>query len=246
MRRASSAGSLRRGARLVRRLAGGAAAFALALAVVFVRRPSLAAPTPSRPWRLRDLHRLVGLPPSRPALPSRPCGAFAGFSAFALAAGFAAGGAGAPARGRRPARSALRLGRRRPRRRASSGRVLVGRGAEHAGDGVGTLAVGPRWAAASYRRIEPATAALSDSIRPCIGIRTRRSQRRRTAGPRPWPSLPDDDHDRPAQVRLAGGERRVPVGADDPQPTRVEVRERARRGRRPGRAGGARRRPPMP
>ena len=42
----------------------------------------------------------------------------------------------------------------------------------------------------SKRRIEPATAALSDPIAPRIGIRTNRSQRRRTAGPRPWPSLP--------------------------------------------------------
>ncbi len=43
---------------------------------------------------------------------------------------------------------------------------------------------------ASYSRIDPATAALSDSMRPCIGMRTSRSHRRRTAGPRPRPSLP--------------------------------------------------------
>ena len=47
-----------------------------------------------------------------------------------------------------------------------------------------------RWLEASYRRIEPATAALSELTRPRIGIRTTESQRRRTAGPRPCPSLP--------------------------------------------------------
>ena len=38
--------------------------------------------------------------------------------------------------------------------------------------------------------IEPATAALSEPIAPRIGILTTKSQRRRTAGDRPWPSLP--------------------------------------------------------
>ena len=49
---------------------------------------------------------------------------------------------------------------------------------------------GARCAADSKRSTEPATAALSDSIRPRIGIRTRRSHRRRIAGARPRPSLP--------------------------------------------------------
>jgi hypothetical protein len=43
----------------------------------------------------------------------------------------------------------------------------------------------PRWLEASYRRIEPATEALSDDTWPSIGMRTTASQRRRTAGPRP-------------------------------------------------------------
>jgi len=51
-------------------------------------------------------------------------------------------------------------------------------------------AAGSRWPRASKRRIEPATAALSEPIAPRIGIRTNRSQRRRTDGLRPWPSLP--------------------------------------------------------
>ena len=38
--------------------------------------------------------------------------------------------------------------------------------------------------------IEPATAAFSEPMTPRIGMRTNRSQRRRMAGLRPWPSLP--------------------------------------------------------
>ena len=49
---------------------------------------------------------------------------------------------------------------------------------------------GSRWATASNSSTEPATAALSDPTAPRIGIRISRSQRLRTAGPRPWPSLP--------------------------------------------------------
>ena len=44
--------------------------------------------------------------------------------------------------------------------------------------------------ATSNRSTEPATAALSEPIAPRIGMRTNRSQRRRTAGESPWPSLP--------------------------------------------------------
>ena len=47
-----------------------------------------------------------------------------------------------------------------------------------------------RWPGASNRSTDPATAALSEPIRPRIGIRTTRSQRRRTADPSPSPSLP--------------------------------------------------------
>ena len=37
----------------------------------------------------------------------------------------------------------------------------------------------------------------------------------------------DDDGDRPAQVRLAGGERRLGLGPDDPQAAQVQVGQRA-------------------
>ena len=49
---------------------------------------------------------------------------------------------------------------------------------------------GSRWATASNSSTEPATAAFNEPTTPRIGIRTTRSQRRRTAGERPWPSLP--------------------------------------------------------
>src|SRR5437762_2370420 len=53
-------------------------------------------------------------------------------------------------------------------------------------DGEGAVppgrAVGSRWPRASNRRIEPATAALSEPTTPRIGIRTNRSQRRRIPG----------------------------------------------------------------
>ena len=111
--------------------------------------------------------------------------------------------------------------------------------------GVGIVGAGPRpgareprCAAASYSRIEPATAALSESIRPCIGIRTSRSQRRRTAGPEALALAADDDRDRaragPPRARSAARRRR-----------RRRSAGRARGGRRarPGRSStGARRR----
>ena len=52
------------------------------------------------------------------------------------------------------------------------------------------VAFGSRCASASNSRIDPATAAFSDPTAPFIGMRMNRSARRRTAGPRPWPSLP--------------------------------------------------------
>ena len=75
-----------------------------------------------------------------------------------------------------------------------SGGVGVG---SSASSGTGTIGwggaprpSGSRWATASNRRIDPATAALSEPTAPRIGIRMKRSARRRTVGPRPWPSLP--------------------------------------------------------
>ena len=50
-----------------------------------------------------------------------------------------------------------------------------------------------------------------------------RSQRRRTAGPRPWPSLPTTSGDRAAEVGLADRQRRLGLGADAPQAGDVEV-----------------------
>ena len=75
---------------------------------------------------------------------------------------------------------------------------------------------------------DPATAALSEPIAPRIGIRMNRSQRRRTAGPRPWPSLP---------TTIASGPRRSVwravsgASASEPairRPWRVQVGQRAR------------------
>ena len=56
----------------------------------------------------------------------------------------------------------------------------------------------------------------------------KRSARRRTAGPRPWPSLPDDDGQRAAQVALSGGHRGIALGAGDPDAARVEIAQRRR------------------
>jgi hypothetical protein len=65
------------------------------------------------------------------------------------------------------------------------------RGVGQAADGiVRARPSGSRCATASNSRIDPATAALSEPTAPRIGIRMNRSQRRRTVGPRPWPSLP--------------------------------------------------------
>ncbi len=75
---------------------------------------------------------------------------------------------------------------------ASGGAAMVSLGAERRPSG-------SRCATASYSRTEPATAALSEPIAPRIGIRMNRSQRRRMAGPSPWPSLP---------MTIASGPRR--------------------------------------
>ena len=120
-----------------------------------------------------------------------------------------------------PSGSVAGLGRRRaPRRRAGSR---------------------PRRAGSSRR-----PTAFSEPTAPRIGIRTSRSQRRRTAGPRPWPSLPDDEGERSAQVRLADGQRRRPR-----RRRRSGGRGRGGRpgrpaGRRPAPAAGARPRRPRP
>ena len=144
------------------------------------------------------------------------------------------------------ARSVGRLRSRWPSAPASM------RQARAIGGRVAPPALGSRWAAASNRRIEPATAALSDPIAPRIGIRTTKSQRRRTAGDEALALAADDDRERPAQVRLAGGERRVGLGARRPAgrgrggPTRApgqvvdgaqeQVLDGARRGLDRGRA----------
>ena len=161
----------------------------------------------ARRWR-----RSAGRAAARPAR----LGALAGAASASADSGSAssAGGSAAPARRsvRRPARR-RRLGSAgsgTPRRRPVRGRPDQRRSP-------------PRWLDASYRRIEPATAALSESTRPRIGMRTTVSQRRRTAGPRPWPSLPTTIDHRTAKIGLAGGQRRLGVRADDPQAADVEV-----------------------
>ncbi len=98
---------------------------------------------------------------------------------------------------------------------------------------------------ASNRRIDPATAALSDPTAPFIGMRMNASQRRRTAGPGPCPRCRRRSPG-PAQVDLAGGQRRLAVGADDADAMPVEVARASPAGRRPGTAGGARQRRPRP
>jgi hypothetical protein len=71
-----------------------------------------------------------------------------------------------------------------------------------------------------------ATAALSDPIRPCIGIRTRTSVRRRTAGERPLPSTADDDGQWPTQVRRPRRERRIAVRSHDPDTACSQIGQR--------------------
>ena len=87
---------------------------------------------------------------------------------------------------------------------------------------------GSRCATASNSRIDPATAALSEPTAPRIGIRIRRSQRFRTAGPRPWPSLPTTSASGPRRSawRAVSG-----ASASEPatrRPAAVEVGERRR------------------
>ena len=80
-----------------------------------------------------------------------------------------------------------------------------------------------RWATASKSRIEPATAAFSEPTAPLIGIRMNTSHRRRTAGPRPWPSLP---------TTIASGPRRsVWRAVSGASPRRRRSAARARAGR---------------
>ena len=55
-----------------------------------------------------------------------------------------------------------------------------------------------------------------------------RSQRRRTVGPQALALAAHDDRERSAQVGLAGGQRRIGLGAGDPQAVGVEVGQGAR------------------
>ena len=126
---------------------------------------------------------------------------------------------------------------------AAAARSAASRGGRRA---AARPSAGSRWATASNSRIEPATAALSDPIAPRIGIRTNRSHRRRTAGPRPWPSLPTTMRERPAEVRLRA------VSGASPSAPAIRRPRACRSASAPGevvdraRAGGARRRPPTP
>ena len=133
-----------------------------------------------------------------------------------------------------PRRSRRRLGRRRDRRVAAAG--PRGR----------SPCPASRWATAANSRIEPATAAFSEPIAPRIGIRTATSPRRRTAGDEALALAADDDRERPAQVGLGGGQRRVGLGGGDPQARGSGGPTGRPAGRRPGTAGGARPRRPTP
>ena len=70
-----------------------------------------------------------------------------------------------------------------------------------------------------------------------------RSARRRTAGDRPWPSLPTTIASGPRRSAWARRQRGVGLGRGDPQAADPEVRTAPAADRRPGRAGGARPRP---
>ena len=128
----------------------------------------------------------------RPGAGRRLVGASVG-----AASGASAVGSGGSASARRRVSSDRRLGRRRSARRVPG--------------------PGSRWATASNSRIEPATAALSEPTAPRIGIRTTKSQRRRTGRAEALALAADDDRERAAEVGLAGGQRRLGLGADDAQ-----------------------------
>ena len=203
-------------------------------ALAWLRACGLRALAAPRAWRGRRGRSVAGRAP-----PGRLAGGLA--SAWRLA--------------RSPA--VVRVGRRRPavgvggvavaaplgRRSSASVVGLVRRSRSTAG---GRRSGRSRWATASNRRIDPATAALSDPTAPRIGMRMNRSQRRRTAGPRPWPSLPTTIASGPRRSRLAGGQRRVAVGAGDAQAAGVQVAQRARQVVDRGTAAGARPRRPRP
>ena len=144
-----------------------------------------------------------------------------------------------------PRSSALDLGGGRPSA-ASPSAAASGGSADPGAAALGGPLGQPRCAAASKTSTEPATAALSDSIRPRIGIRTRRSQRRRIGGRQAAALAPDHEDERPPEVGLAVGQGGPGVRPDDPEAPDVQVGERARAGRRPGPAGGAPWRPPTP
>ena len=146
---------------------------------------------------------------------------------------------------------------RAPRSSMPRGREVRRRGAPGSGSATGIAGLGPavelaagrasgsRCPSASKRSTDPATAALSDPIAPRIGIRTIRSQRRRTVGERPWPSLP---------TTIARGPRRSAcravsgASASEPRPgSRERGDPSARpRGRQRGRAGDVPSRRPTP
>ena len=121
---------------------------------------------------------------ARPAPSPASAGSAVGVAALDARVGFGGfGGLGFVGLRRRLRRDRLRA--------AASGWPHRWPGLRPAGaPGRGRSRSGRRWPSASNRRIEPATAALSEPIAPRIGIRTNRSHRRRTAGDRPWPSLP--------------------------------------------------------
>src|SRR5438132_2222546 len=90
-------------------------------------------------------------------------GALAGLAAFGCDFAFRSDFFGA----------ALRLG-------CASGSAESAESAACAASGALAVAASGRWWAAANNMIEPATAALSDAILPCIGMRMARSRRRLT------------------------------------------------------------------
>ena len=111
----------------------------------------------------------------------------------------------------RPVRRCRRLGASRLRAPQSAASTIASLGAiGRSVAGSGRIALGDGLEQQDRARRRRRSASRST---PRIGIRTTRSQRRRTAGARPWPSLPTTIASGPRRSASSGGQRRVGLGA---------------------------------